>query len=106
MTDALPPFLPPELWKQAHQAGPPQPTPSRWALHPLLWVLLSMAWCSGDSQEEKFLLARAAYVSCHQKERRPGKTLAGFLTALARLPRIARRTRAGGGPPTVGPPLR
>lgn len=102
LKDALHHFLPPELWKQAHHACSSKPTPSRWALHPLLWVLLSMAWCAGDSQEERFLLARAAYVSCHQKERRPGKTLAGFLIALARLPMAALRTLALGVRQQVG----
>lgn len=84
--DGLSHFLTPQLFKQAHQACPPKQDPSRWALHPLLWVLLTMSWGCGDSQEEKFVTARAAYVACHQSTRRPGLTLAGFLLAVARLP--------------------
>jgi hypothetical protein len=45
-----------------------------------------MTWCSGQSQEERFATARAVYVAHHQRSRRPGTTLAGFLTALAKLP--------------------
>jgi hypothetical protein len=84
--DGLSHFLTPQLFKQAHQAGPAKQAPSRWTLHPLLWVLLNMAWGCGDSQEERFVAARAAYVACHQSTRRPGTTLAGFLLAVARLP--------------------
>ena len=79
-------FLTPQVWKQAHQAWHAARLPSRWKLKPLLWVLLHLSWASGDSQEERFATARAAYVAAHPRERRPGKTLAGFLQALARLP--------------------
>ena len=84
--EALSHLLTPQLWKQAHQAWRKDHQPSRWKLKPLLWVLLRMAWCSGDSQEERFAMARAAYVAAHPRERRPGETLAGFLQALAKLP--------------------
>lgn len=79
-------FLTPQLWKQAHQAWAKEHQPSRWRLKALVWVLLRMAWCGGDSQEERFATARAAYVAAHPSERRPGTTLAGFLKALAKLP--------------------
>src|SRR5438552_7114077 len=86
LREGLSQFLTPQVWKQAHQAGHPKQSPSRWTLQPLVWVLLGLAWCSGDSQEERFVTAQATYVACHQHERRPGTSLAGFLAALARLP--------------------
>src|SRR5262245_29479726 len=79
-------FVTPEVWKQAHQAWWQQHWPSRWQLKPLVWVVLCMAWCCGDSQEERWATARMVYVAAHQRERQPGKTLAGFLDALERLP--------------------
>src|ERR1700704_1256583 len=81
--DCLSQFLTPQVFKQAHQAWSQPHAPSRWRLKPLLWLLLSMAWCCGDSQDERLATARAVYVAAHQRERRPGKTLAGFLDALA-----------------------
>lgn len=96
LRDGLSHFLPPEVWKQAHQAYTSKSSPSRWTLHPLLWVMLTMSWISGDSQEEKFASARAAYVACHQRARRPGETLAGFLKALARVPMPVLRALARG----------
>jgi hypothetical protein len=89
-------FLTPQVWKQAHQAWHKNHTPSRWKLKPLLWVLLRMAWCNGDSQEERFATARAAYVAAHPRERRPGETLAGFLQALAKLPMPVLRALGAG----------
>ena len=89
-------FLPPEVWKQAHQVYQPAHTPSRWTLHPLIWMLLTLSWVGGDSQEEKFAAARAAYVGCHQRDRRPGATLAGFLKALSNVPMYVFRALARG----------
>ena len=89
-------FLTPQVWKQAHQAWRPEYSPPRWALQPLIWVLLSMAWCCGDSQDERFATARAVYVAAHQRSRRPGSTLAGFLQALAKLPLPVLRALARG----------
>lgn len=86
LADGLSQFLTPQVWKQAHQACARDHSALRWRLKPLLWVLLSMAWCCGDSQDERFATARAVYVAAHQRERRPGKTLAGFLKALGELP--------------------
>src|SRR5438132_12388096 len=79
-------FLTPQVWKQVHQAWRPSQAASRWTLQPLFWVLLSMTWCCGDSEVECFATARAFYVSCHQRRRRPGDSLEGFQIALARLP--------------------
>jgi hypothetical protein len=70
--------------------------PPRWSLQPLIWVLLTTAWCSGQSQEERFAAARATYVAHYQHSRRPGSTLAGFLTALAKLPLPVLRALAQG----------
>jgi hypothetical protein len=84
--DGLAQFLTPQLWKQVHQAWRPTQAASRWTLQPLFWVLLTMTWWCGDSEGERFAGARAFYVACHQKQRRPGDTLQGFQMALARLP--------------------
>jgi hypothetical protein len=93
---ALAHFLTPQVWKQAHQAWRCTYDPPRWGLQPLVWVLLTMAWCTGQSQEERFAAARAAYVAQHQHSRRPGTTLAGFLTALTKLPLPVLRALAQG----------
>jgi hypothetical protein len=45
-----------------------------------------MTWTAGDSEGERFETARACYVACHQKSKRPGKTQQGFNKALARVP--------------------
>jgi hypothetical protein len=78
-------FLTPAVWKQAHQAVPPRRS-WRWQTQPLLFVLLAMTWCAGDSLPERFETARAFYVALHQRRRRPGKTFAGFEKALGHLP--------------------
>jgi hypothetical protein len=52
----------------------------------LLTVLLLLSWTSGDSEAERFATARAFYVARHQHAKRPGRTLAGFQQALAKLP--------------------
>jgi hypothetical protein len=93
---ALAHFLTPQVWKQAHQAWCTSSTSSRWTLPPLVWVLLTMTWCTGQSQEERFATARAVYVAHHQRTRRPGTTLAGFLKALAKLPLPVLRALAAG----------
>lgn len=80
-------WLTPYVWKQAHQAQPDQHAAHRWDLHPLLMVLVLMTWTTGDSEAERFASARACYVAHHQRQKRPGNTLAGFEKALAKLPR-------------------
>jgi len=89
-------FLTPQVWKQAHQAWHPRHAPPRWGLQPLVWVVLTVTWCTGQSQEERFAAARAAYVAHQQRARRPGRTLAGFLAALAKLPMPVLRALARG----------
>ena len=83
---ALTRWLTPRAWRQAHQAHHPKKASPQWALHTLLMTLLLTTWVSGDSQAERFETARAFYVASHQHQRRPGRTLAGFQKALARLP--------------------
>jgi len=78
-------FLTPQVWKQAHQAVPRRRA-WRWQTQPLLFILLGMTWCAGDSLPERFETARAFYVAVHQRRRRPGRTFAGFEKALGKLP--------------------
>jgi Transposase DDE domain len=78
-------FLTPQVWKQAHQAVPRRRS-WRWQTQPLLFILLCLSWCAGDSLPERFETARAFYVAVHQRRRRPGRTFAGFEKALGQLP--------------------
>jgi len=78
-------FLTPQVWKQAHQSMRCLGR-ARWRAQPLLFVLLMMTWCAGDSLPERFETARAFYVACFQKRRRPGTTIGGWQKALARVP--------------------
>jgi Transposase DDE domain len=94
--DILSHFLTPQVYKQAHQVWQPGYGPPRWSLQTLVWTLLAMAFCAGDSQEERFATARAAYVAAHQKLRRPGTTLIGFGMALIKLPLVVFRALALG----------
>lgn len=88
-------FLTPEVWKQARNAHPRRRR-QRWEVRPLLWVLLTMTWCCGDSLPEKFETARGFYVACHDKRRRPGKSFQGFQQALNKLPMVVLRALADG----------
>jgi hypothetical protein len=78
-------FLTPQAWKQALKAVPRRRA-WRWQTQPLLFILLCLTWCSGDSLPERFETARAFYVALHQRRRRPGQTFAGFEKALGKLP--------------------
>jgi hypothetical protein len=78
-------FLTPQVWKQAQQAAR-RGRAWRWQPQPLIFVLLAMTWCAGDSLPERFETARACYVALHQRRRRPGKTCEGFEKALGQLP--------------------
>jgi hypothetical protein len=90
---ALRHFLTPALWKQVRAAWADYPA-QRWAVQPLLFVLLLSTWCAGDSLGERFETARAFYVASYQRRRRPGKTVEGFQKALARVPAAALRAVA------------
>lgn len=94
-------FLTPAVWKQAHQAHATGRkagirAPSRWDVQPLLLTLIVMTWCTGDSQAERFETARAACIACRGQRRRPGKSVAGFHKALAKLPVAVVRALAAG----------
>jgi hypothetical protein len=79
-------FLTPQVWKQARQSVPKRRSQPRWDLQPLVLVLLAMTWTAGDSELERFEAARGFYVMSYEGRKRPGKTLAGFQKALARVP--------------------
>jgi hypothetical protein len=53
-----------------------------------------MTWCTGESLPERFESARAFYVACFQRRRRPGKTFEGWQKALRRVPGAALRVVA------------
>jgi hypothetical protein len=91
-------FMTPEVFKQAHQADHrgKRHGNTRWELHPLLLVLLVTTWCAGDSQPERFEIARGFYVSLAPKRRRPGQSIQGFHNALAHLPLRVLRVFAAG----------
>src|SRR6266852_1711657 len=78
-------FLTPQVWKQAQHAAR-HGHGWRWRPQPLIFVLLAMTWCAGDSLPERFETARACYVALHQRRKRPGKTCEGFEKALGKLP--------------------
>jgi hypothetical protein len=92
-------FLTPQVWKQGHQAcassrrGKPR-RKQRWDLQPLVLVLLTMTWCCGDSQAERFETGKAFCAVSLTKRRRPGETREGFHKALAKLPTVVLRQLA------------
>jgi hypothetical protein len=96
LPQALRQFLTPQLWKQAHQAQARQRRRARWDTQPLVVTLLLMSWCTGDSQAEHFEAAKACCVACRPRRRRPGRSMAGFDKATARLPMAALRALAAG----------
>ena len=89
-------FLTPQVDKQVRRAAPRSRKCPRWDLQPLVLILLCMTWAAGDSSAEQFEVARGFYVSCYAGRRRPGKTLAGFQKALARVSTRQLRTLAQG----------
>src|SRR5271157_1352198 len=76
-------LLTPAVWKQANQKrqkGRRQKS-SRWPTQPLVLVLLFMTWCSGDSQAERFEIAKGFCQTAWLAKRRGcGKTVGGFET--------------------------
>lgn len=78
-------FLTPEIFKQVRKSFTRRKQP-KWDIHPLVYILLMMSWCCGDSLPEQFETARGFYVVCCAKRKRPGKTFSGFERAVARLP--------------------
>lgn len=82
---AMQEFLTPAVFRQVRKSVRSRKQP-RWDIHPLLYVVLLMTWCTGDSLPEKFETARAFYVVMCPKRRRPGRSFSGFEKALCKLP--------------------
>ena len=93
-------FLTSEVFKQVRNSSRRRKSP-RWDLHPLLYILLLTTYCCGDSLPEKFEAARAFYVTCCPKRKRPGKGFAGFEKAVAKAAH-ARAAVSGGGDSSAG----
>jgi hypothetical protein len=89
-------FLTPRAWKPARHAAPRRRDPSRWDLQPPVLILRAMTGAAGDSQPERFEMARGSDVASARARRRPGRTLQGLQKALARLPMRPRRAPAAG----------
>jgi hypothetical protein len=89
-------LLTPAIWKQAERARQAKRASSRWTVQPLVLTLLTMTWCCGDSQAERFETARGFATVCLPKRRRPGKSVQGFQEALAKLPTRVLRVIAAG----------
>jgi Transposase DDE domain len=96
LLDHIRQFLTPRVWKQARHAAPRRRDRPRWDLQPLVLILLAMTWAAGDSQPERFEMARGFYVASYRARRRPGRTIQGFQKALARLPMRPLRALAAG----------
>jgi hypothetical protein len=62
----------------------------------LIYSLLLMTWCCGDSLPEKFEAAKGFYVVCCPKRKRPGASFTGFEKAVAKLPLPVLRALAAG----------
>jgi hypothetical protein len=78
-------FLTPAVFRQVRRKFSLKKQP-RWDIHPLIYVVLLMTWCCGDTLAEKFEIARGFYAVCCPKRRRAGKTFSGLEKALAKLP--------------------
>ena len=85
LPQAMREFLTPAVFRQVRQAVSRRKHP-RWDIHPLVYILLMMTWCAGDSLPERFEVARGVYVVCHSKRKRPGKSPASFEKACSKLP--------------------
>src|SRR5258707_15496576 len=89
-------FLTPAVWKQAQQVRSRRRSSQRWTAQSVIVIAALMTWCDGDSQAERFAVARAFYLAGHDKRRRPGRTVQGYQKALARLPLAVLRCVATG----------
>ena len=92
-------FLTPALWRQANNTRQRwrRQHSSRWRTQPLVLVLLFMAWSAGDSQAERFEVAKGyCQIAWMVKRRNPGGTVVGFQKALARMPMQVLRVLAAG----------
>ena len=96
LVECLREFLTPALWKQVNGQRHSARRSPRWSTQPLVFTLLLMTWCCGDSQAERFETAKAHCALCLTKRRRPGQTVQGFQKALAKLPMpVLRQVGAG-----------
>lgn len=86
MAGCLRQFLTPAVWKQARRGYKRPRKDARWDFHHLILVLLAMTWALGQSNPEKFEMARGIVAICRPKRRRAGRTAQGFQKALGRLP--------------------
>jgi len=77
-------FLTPTVFRQVRKVTRRRKMP-RWDVHPLIYMVLVMTWCCGDSLPEKFEVARAFYAASCPKRRRPGTSFAGFEKALSKI---------------------
>ena len=75
-------FLTPEVWKQVKQAASQHGCRQgvRWTLQPLIMIAAIMTWCAGETDADRFVLARSFYCQfaeyLHRLERiliRPGE---------------------------------
>src|SRR5262249_20398498 len=96
LLDHIRQFLTPLTWKQARHAAAGRRDQPRWDLQPLVLILLAMTWVAGDSQPERFEMARGFYVAAYRARKRPAKTIGGFQRALAGLPMRRLRALAAG----------
>jgi hypothetical protein len=85
LPQALWEFLTPQVFKQVRKSFTRRKQ-RKWDIHPLVYILLMMSWCCGESLPEQFETARGFYVVCCAKRKRPGKTCSGFERAVSRLP--------------------
>jgi Transposase DDE domain len=86
LPDCLRQFLTPSVWKQAQRGLRKPRKDARWGFHHLVLVLLAMTWSLGQSDYERFEMARGIVAICRPKRRRAGQTVQGFHKALVRLP--------------------
>ena len=93
LLESIQQFVTPSAFKQVRNVSRRRKSP-RWDLHPLLYILVLTTYCCGDSLPEKFEAAKAFYVVCCPKRRRPGKTFSGFEKAVGKLPMPVLRSLA------------
>ena len=93
LLESIQQFVTPSVFKQVRNISHRRKSP-RWDLHPLLYILVLTTYCCGDSLPEKFEAAKAFYVVCCPKRKRPGKTFSGFEKAVEKLPMPVLRSLA------------
>jgi hypothetical protein len=82
-------FVTPAVWKQVKQAASLHGCRNgvRWTLQPLIMIGAIMTWCAGETDADRFVLARSFCVQVHcPKRKQPGEAFSGFCQAMLRLP--------------------